>query len=125
MSTDEATWRLPDPSVLHALGVYAKFPEDWERGKKLQRELGFGAIPAKAECEKGAGFWYRMTQAVNSHDDLIQMAEGVEQALTSALNYVAQTRRYVSHADLLGLWSDELNALASLRDWQKKHGEAQ
>lgn len=50
---------LPDPLVLKQLKY--KFPEDWERGKTLQREIRFEAIPPVCECEGGAGFWDRIT----------------------------------------------------------------
>lgn len=52
--------KLPPGHVLKWLN--GKFPEDWERGKGLQRELGLAVIPPKSECEIGAGLWDRITQ---------------------------------------------------------------
>lgn len=51
---------MPPPFVLLHLNTAAKYPEDWERGKRLQREYGLDAIPPKSECEKGAGLWDRI-----------------------------------------------------------------
>lgn len=53
--------RLPRPRTLRTLSGAARFPEDWETGKKMQRELEPERIPGKTECEKGAGFWDRIT----------------------------------------------------------------
>ena len=51
---------MPHPLVLtHLRG---KWPEDHERGTKIQEELGRVAIPSVSECEGGAGFWDRITQ---------------------------------------------------------------
>lgn len=51
---------FPSPFVLLHLGTVAKFPDDWNRGKKLQREHGLEVIPPKTECELGAGLWERI-----------------------------------------------------------------
>lgn len=56
--------RFPDPFVLMHLGTIAKYPEDWNRGKELQRELGLTVIPPKTECELGAGLWERIYSAL-------------------------------------------------------------
>ncbi len=52
---------MPDPYTLKVISRCGRGPEDWERGKSLQRELGAEAIPPKSECETGAGFWDRLT----------------------------------------------------------------
>lgn len=54
--------KLPEPRVLSHLNRAAKFPEDWERGKQMQRKLGLDAIPPNTECEMGAGWWNRVMQ---------------------------------------------------------------
>lgn len=53
--------RMPDPYTLKMIGRCGRHPEDWEKGKALQREFGADAIPPKSECETGAGFWDRLT----------------------------------------------------------------
>jgi len=54
--------KLPSGYILSQLGSYAsKDDYDWERGKAIQRELP-GRISYSHECEKGAGFWDRVTQ---------------------------------------------------------------
>lgn len=55
--------KLPSGYILSQLGSYAsKDDYDWERGKAIQRELPMGRIAYSHECEKGAGFWDRVTQ---------------------------------------------------------------
>lgn len=51
--------KLPPGYVLKWL--HFQFPEDWERGVGMQRELGLSVIPPKTECEGGAGMWDRIT----------------------------------------------------------------
>ena len=53
--------KLPSRAVLHLLSEAGNFKKDWERGKRMQRELPFGVIPYVCECEIGAGFWDRIT----------------------------------------------------------------
>lgn len=57
--------RMPSAYMLHQIGgVCGEYPADWERGKKIQNELPFeeiDRIPFTVECEKGAGFWDRIT----------------------------------------------------------------
>src|SRR5258708_33149930 len=55
--------QFPPPFLLLHLGSAAKFPEDWKRGKELQREYGLKVIPLKTECELGAGLWDRIRPA--------------------------------------------------------------
>lgn len=62
--------QFPSPFVLMHLGTIAKYPDDWERGKELQREHGLSVIPPKHECEGGAGLWERIRRGL-----------GVEQTL--------------------------------------------
>lgn len=57
---------MPSPFVLLHLGTVAKWPEDKDRGKKLQRELGLDAIPPKSECESGAGLWSIIRDAIRT-----------------------------------------------------------
>ena len=50
---------MPPPSILkHIVGT---FPDDWERGKVIQRAMPLGFVPFKTECEIGAGMWDRIT----------------------------------------------------------------
>lgn len=51
---------MPPPFVLLHLGTMAKWPEDSDRGKELQRKYGSDVIPFKSECECGAGLWDRI-----------------------------------------------------------------
>lgn len=52
--------RMPEPLVLR--NIKGKFPEDWEVGKAIQRELGLEVVPPVTECEIGAGAWDMMTK---------------------------------------------------------------
>ncbi len=53
--------KMPDSWTLGSvLSGISAFPEDWERGKRIQREVP-DFIPYKTECEKGAGYWDRIT----------------------------------------------------------------
>ena len=55
-----ADWpRLPDAFALCQLP--GEWPEDWKRGREMQNELGFAAVPPNCETEIGAGFWDRVT----------------------------------------------------------------
>lgn len=58
--------KMPSPYMLHQIsGSCGEWPADWERGKRIQSELSFeqiDRIPFTCECEKGAGFWDRITQ---------------------------------------------------------------
>lgn len=58
-----ANWpKLPPKPVLRNLGGHmSQWPEDWERGKVMQREFGLDLIPPKTEYECGAGLWDRIT----------------------------------------------------------------
>lgn len=56
--------KLPSPYILAQLGCAlhpADHPDDWERGKAIQRELPMGRVPYTHECEVGAGLWDRIT----------------------------------------------------------------
>lgn len=57
---------MPHPWLLLFLSRAAKWPEDNNIGKMLQRrdKLGLDAIPPKSECEGGAGVWYRIRQGL-------------------------------------------------------------
>lgn len=57
---------MPEPFVLLHLDFAAKWPEDNNIGKKLQREMGLDAIPPKSECEGGAGVWSRIRQGLTA-----------------------------------------------------------
>jgi hypothetical protein len=57
---------MPPPFVLLHLDHAAKWPEDNNLGKKLQRELGLDKIPPKSECEGGAGVWHRIRQGLTA-----------------------------------------------------------
>lgn len=50
---------MPEPYLL--MQFRGEFPEDWDRGKRIQSEFGIGVVPPKTECEIGAGFWDRIT----------------------------------------------------------------
>lgn len=66
-----AAWpKLPDGLVLRHIGSNAAgHPDDWERGKVIQRELPTGSIPFSYESEAGAGFWDRITNGEWRDDD--------------------------------------------------------
>ena len=49
---------LPPPHILELLP--GNFGKDWERGKAMQWKHGLDKIPAKCECEIGAGYWDRV-----------------------------------------------------------------
>lgn len=55
---------MPPPWVLLFLDRAAKWPEDHDLGKTLQREMGLAVIPPKSECEGGAGVWHRIRQGL-------------------------------------------------------------
>lgn len=55
---------VPSPRVLLSLSIIGKFPEDWNEGKRIQRERGLEVVPPKTECEIGAGFWHRVIKPV-------------------------------------------------------------
>lgn len=55
---------LPSPEVLYSLGKIGTFPEDYNEGKRIQRERGLSAVPPTTECEIGAGFWHRVIRPV-------------------------------------------------------------
>lgn len=52
---------MPEPIALNRIGRFAKWPEDNERGKAIQREIGHERVPFRSECESGAGLWDRIT----------------------------------------------------------------
>lgn len=55
--------KMPSPYMLHQIGGNCgEWPADYNRGNEIQRELPMGRIPFTTECEKGAGFWDRITQ---------------------------------------------------------------
>ena len=56
--------QFPPPFVLMHLGTVARYPEDFNRGKELQCNLGLDIIPPKHECEGGAGLWERIRQGL-------------------------------------------------------------
>jgi hypothetical protein len=55
---------LPPPYVLVFLGQFGKFPDDYNVGKRLQRDHGLEAIPPNTECEIGAGLWARIRRGL-------------------------------------------------------------
>ena len=58
-----AEWpEMPSPQGLILLSRFGKWPEDLNRGKRIQREHGLALVPPKTECELGAGFWDRITE---------------------------------------------------------------
>lgn len=57
---------VPSPFVLNMLGSIGTFPEDYNEGKRIQRERGLEVVPPRTECEIGAGWWHRMIKPVAS-----------------------------------------------------------
>jgi hypothetical protein len=55
---------VPPPMVLISLGTIGTFPDDYNEGKRIQRERGLEIVPPKTECEIGAGFWHRVIKPV-------------------------------------------------------------
>jgi hypothetical protein len=52
---------VPEPRDLALLMECSIYPDDNAKGKELQRAYGHGVIPPVAECESGAGAWWRIT----------------------------------------------------------------
>lgn len=67
--------KLPSPYILAQLGCAlhpADHPDDWERGKAIQRDLPTGRVLYTYECEAGTGMWDRITNGAwrdCPHDD--------------------------------------------------------
>jgi len=59
---------VPPPHVLRFLSKAAKFPEDAGRGRQMQYEHGFDAIPLRVEYELGAGLWSRILAGLKVSD---------------------------------------------------------
>jgi hypothetical protein len=57
---------MPPAWILLFLSRAAKWPEDYNFGKILRREMGFDVIPPKSECECGAGIWHRIRQGLSA-----------------------------------------------------------
>lgn len=55
---------MSPPWILLFFSRAAKWPEDNNVGRLLQRKLGSSAVPYKSECEGGAGIWYRIRQGM-------------------------------------------------------------
>lgn len=55
---------VPPYRVLLLLSQAAKDPEDWERGKAMQRALGTEKVFPKSEAESGAGLWWRIRRGL-------------------------------------------------------------
>lgn len=55
---------LPPPWILLFFSQSGKWPDDYERGKLLQRQRGLDAVPPKTECEIGAGVWSRIRRGL-------------------------------------------------------------
>jgi hypothetical protein len=61
--------KMPSSRVLMYLSRGSRWPDDWNVGKRLQREMGLDVIPPKTECECGAGVWYRVHLGLTLNDD--------------------------------------------------------
>jgi len=90
---------LPTPDVLLTLSHSAKYPEDWNTGKRLQRERGLDVVPPKTECELGAGWWHRvvgpMTKKIDMGDGDRDVLEKLEGAYALAMEgYGGRLRPY-------------------------------
>lgn len=48
---------VPHWRVLYLLSSAAKWPDDNNIGRRMQREFGFDAIAPRSEAEGGAGLW--------------------------------------------------------------------
>lgn len=71
---------FPEPFVLIHLAQAAKYPDDFNLGKELQRTHGLNVIPPKHECEGGAGLWRRIRNGLIELSALkIKQDELVEQ----------------------------------------------
>lgn len=55
---------VPPVIVQRLLSSAAKWPDDNNIGKRLQREHGSEAIPYKSEYESGAGLWHRIRRGL-------------------------------------------------------------
>lgn len=74
--------RLPPPATLKMFAG-TMWPDDYNRGNAMQRELGLDAIPPKTECECGAGFWDRITNGAWRTADLPDRSEAQPEANTN------------------------------------------
>lgn len=55
---------VPHWRVLSLLSHAAKWPDDHEVGKKMQREFGLEAIAPRSEPEGGAGLWHHIRAGI-------------------------------------------------------------
>jgi hypothetical protein len=55
---------VPPWRVLYVLSSAAKWPDDHEVGKRMQREFGLDAIAPRSEPEGGAGLWHHIRTGV-------------------------------------------------------------
>lgn len=62
---------MPAPRVLKDLSRAAKWPEDNDLGKTLQRHYRLDIIPPVSECEGGAGVWWRIRTGLTVNDSNI------------------------------------------------------
>lgn len=95
---------VPSANVLWFLTrtTAAKFPSDWEIGKRLQRENP-GTIPAKTECEMAAGLWFRIATALRTPPPASAgQAKALAEELTDAVVEITE-------AAILCLDADEEN----------------
>lgn len=61
---------MPPPRVLKDLSSAAKWPDDKDIGRMLQRKYGIEIIPPVSECENGAGVWSRMLAGLNDNEGI-------------------------------------------------------
>lgn len=89
MALTMAIKELPDVPPVHVLDMLSaagKFPEDWERGKVMQRQHRLEAIPPRTEYEIGAGVWGRLLAGFRAEARATAAearAEKMAEALTS------------------------------------------
>lgn len=57
---------FPSAFILKELSTSARYPDDSNRGKELQREHGSSVIPFNHECEMGAGLWERIRNGLSA-----------------------------------------------------------
>jgi hypothetical protein len=60
---------IPTRGSLEALLGCGQWPSDWERGKVLQRALGFDVVPAQSEYEMAAGVYSRLVVALRESEE--------------------------------------------------------
>jgi hypothetical protein len=108
---------VPPVTVLDLLSDAGNFPEDWERGKAMQRKHRLEAIPPRTEYEIGAGVWSRLLsgfRAEAARAAAEAKAARLETALTAAqraMNHVFMTCDVPVQGTKRRAWANLMDAI--------------